>query len=168
LLRRRFYTENRANLRGHLAITHFSRGYRGDPGCGCQQTVNHCKQCRKWPWQRLTEVFGPLCLLPRPLPQLVVLHQRSVRLHGRHSHDCGLRLARSNSRLSGRRSDRRTERQVFRMWVSPVGNTIHEAVACLKGVHQILSRSPSLTSKPIRCLAPEGASPLKHTCARNF
>ena len=31
---------------------------------GSQQAVNHCKQCRKWSWQRLTEVFGPLCLLP--------------------------------------------------------------------------------------------------------
>jgi nitroreductase len=31
---------------------------------GCRQAVNPGKQCRKWLWQRLTEVFGPLCLLP--------------------------------------------------------------------------------------------------------
>ena len=38
---------------------------------GCQQAVNYCKQCRRWPWQRLTEVFGPLCLLPHVVyPQL--------------------------------------------------------------------------------------------------
>ena len=44
---------------------------------GCQQAVNPGKQCRKWLWQRLTEVFGPLCLLPHEA--LRALHQHLYR-----------------------------------------------------------------------------------------